>query len=469
MSQEQMTVEQRRLLGVVLVPLLSALLSVSIVNVVLPSVQSTIGASNSALQWVLAGYTLSFGVLLVPAGRAGDVYGRGRLFIAGLALFGLGSLIAGLAPNVLVLNLARVGMGLGSGLLNPQTVGLIQQYFAGKQRGVAFGMFGATVGVSVAIGPVLGGVLIALLGAEWGWRASFLVNVPIVVFAIVLAFVWFPASAWKALGSGVPDIDPVGTSIFTLAILSVMLPFLQSESGFVYLLLPVGFALFFVWVLWERRYTKMGRQPMVDMALFRTPSFASGALLILLYFTGVTSVWVLVAMFLQRGHGFTAFQAGMIGLPAAVLSIFTSRWAGSVVFKYGRKLVVFGIAVALVGLLGTAAVVMLSSTFGISIWWMMLPLTLIGGAQGTVISPNQTLSLNDVPLTYAGSAGGVIQAGQRLGTAVGIASITGVFFAFEAAHGWDGAFALSFGVIAVIVVLAGSVGVYDMMRPRSRQ
>lgn len=461
-----MTLEQRRLLGVALVPLLSALLSVSIVNVVLPSVQSTIGASNSGLQWVLAGYTLAFGVVLVPSGRAGDVYGRGRLFIAGLVLFGAGSLVAGLAPNALVLNLARVGMGLGSGLLNPQTVGLIQQFFTGKQRGVAFGLFGATVGVSVAIGPVLGGVLIALLGPEWGWRSSFLVNVPIVVFAIILAFLWFPQGAWRALKSGVPDIDPVGTMIFTLAILFVMLPFLQHESGLAYLLLPVGLMMFTAWALWERHYTKRGRQPMVDLALFRTPSFANGTLLITLQFTGVTSVWVIVAVFLQQGHDFTAFEAGMIGLPAAVLSIFTSRWSGSRVFTYGRKLVVMGIVVVLVGLIGTASVALLNRSFDVSVWWMMIPLTLVGGAQGVVISPNQTLSLNDVPVAYAGSAGGVIQAGQRLGTAVGIASITGVFFGFEQALGWDGTFALSFAIISVIVALAGCVGVYDMVKGR---
>lgn len=459
-----MTLEQRRLLGVALVPLLAALLSVSIVNVVLPSVQSTIGASNAALQWVLAGYTLAFGVFLVPAGRAGDVYGRGRLFIAGLVLFGAGSLVAGLAPNTLVLNLARVGMGLGSGLINPQTVGLIQQFFTGKQRGVAFGLFGATVGVSVAIGPVLGGVLIALLGPEWGWRASFLINVPIVVFAIILAFMWFPKGAWRALSFGAPDVDPVGTVIFTLAILFVMLPFLQHESALTYLLLPVGLMLFAVWAIWERHYSKKGHQPMVDLGLFRTPSFANGTLLITLQFTGVTSVWVIVAVFLQQGHDFSAFEAGILGLPAAVVSIFTSRWAGSRVFTYGRKMVVMGIGAVLVGLIGTASIALLSNAYDMSVWWMMVPLTLVGGAQGVVITPNQTLSLNDVPVTYAGSAGGVIQAGQRLGTAVGIASITGVFFGFEQALGWDGTFALSFAVISLIVALAGCVGIYDTVK-----
>ena len=125
-----------------------------------------------------------------------------------------------------------------------------------------------------------------------------------------------------------------------------------------------------------------------------------------------------------------------------------------------------GIVVVLLGLIGTASVALLNRSFDVSVWWMMIPLTLVGGAQGAVISPNQTLSLNDVPVAYAGSAGGVIQAGQRLGTAVGIASITGVFFGFEQALGWDGTFALSFAIISGIVALAGCVGVYDIVKER---
>ena len=139
------------------------LLSVSIVNVILPSIKTTLGADDSQLQWVVSGYALAFGVLLVAAGRAGDVYGRGRLFLAGLAVFGLGSLLAGLAPNTTVLNIARALTGLGSGALGPQIIGLIQQFFSGPKRGRAFGLFGAVVGVSVAIGPVLGGLLILSL------------------------------------------------------------------------------------------------------------------------------------------------------------------------------------------------------------------------------------------------------------------------------------------------------------------
>lgn len=200
-----MTQVQKRILLVALVPLFMSLLSVSIINVVLSAIAADLGASTSALQWVLTGYALSFGVVLVAAGRAGDVFGRAQLFILGVSLFGLSSLVAGLAPEPLTLNIARVFMGFGSGLLNPQVVGLLQQYFQGPQRGRAFGLMGTIVGLSVAIGPVLGGVFIAVFGDDLGWRASFLVNVPFAILAAIFAKTWLPQTAWHPVAGADPD------------------------------------------------------------------------------------------------------------------------------------------------------------------------------------------------------------------------------------------------------------------------
>ncbi|WP_035321527.1 MFS transporter, partial [Brevibacterium sp. VCM10] len=221
-----MTQTQKRILIIGLVPLFMSLLSVSSINVVLPSIAAGIDASTSALQWVLTGYALSFGVVLVAAGRAGDVFGRGQLFVIGVGLFGLSSLVAGIAPDPLTLNISRVTMGLGSGFLNPQVVGLLQQYFQGPPRGRAFGLMGTTVGLSVAIGPVLGGALIALFGSDLGWRATFLVNVPFAIASLVLARVWLPAGAWrpavdedaKSVAGG-RDLDPVGVILLGVGVL----------------------------------------------------------------------------------------------------------------------------------------------------------------------------------------------------------------------------------------------------------
>src|SRR5690625_3080678 len=474
-DEAKLSRDQQQLLGVALVPLFMSLLSVSIVNVVLPSIQWSIGASNTGLQWVLTGYTLAFGVLLVPAGRAGDLYGRARLFILGLSLFGLASLAAGLAPNELVLNIARVFMGFGSGFLNPQTVGLIQQYFQGEQRGRAFGMFGSMVGVSVAIGPVLGGALIALLGPDWGWRAAFLINVPIAVVGIITAVFWLPGSAWRALpqvvgdspGRARPDLDPVGILLLSAATLATMLPFVQSESGgWIWSLLAVAAVLFLAWVRWEARYKARGRSPMVDMALFRVRTFANGSLLIGLYFTGMTSVWVVMALYLQLGQGYSALEAGLVGLPSAIMSAIAAAIAGRHVVRVGRKIVLFGIGMLLTGLLGSGLVLILHDRFGTSIWWLLLSMAFIGLGQGNVVSPNQTLSLREVPLTYAGSAGGIMQTGQRIGTAVGIAMNTAIFFAAQIAFGWTAAILITFGSIATLVAISAVVGVIDWRQDR---
>ncbi|SMX68935.1 Major Facilitator Superfamily protein [Brevibacterium sp. Mu109] len=490
---DRFTSEQRRILGVALIVAFLSLLSVSIVNVVLPSIESSLAASSAALQWVLTGYALAFGVVLVAAGRAGDIYGRGRIFVAGLVLFGAGSLVAGLAGDALTLNLARVVMGLGSGFINPQVTGLIQQYFAGAQRGRAFGLFGGIIGVSVAIGPVLGGALVALFGAEWGWRSSFLVNVPFVVLAIVGAFLWLPPSAWQAatgqagpdqprtdaapepprpsrFGAGLHrliDLDPVGVVLLGAGTLLVMLPFVERALGAaVWLCLPAGLGHIALWVGWERRMKTAGRAPMVDLDLFRTRSYTNGTVLVSVYFLGMTSVWVVLALWMQSGLGHTALAAGLIGLPSALANAVVAPIAGRHITRIGRPLVLWGFGFALTGLSLSILVVALHYSAGLSEWWLLGSLALQGVGQALIISPNQTLTLAEVPLRYAGSAGGVMQTGQRVATSIGIAMITGITFTVLPAHGWMLAFIVSFAVILLIVVLAGAVGLVDLAQGR---
>ncbi|SDS73308.1 Major Facilitator Superfamily protein [Brevibacterium siliguriense] len=473
----KMTQTQKRILIIGLVPLFMSLLSVSSINVVLPSIASDIHASTSALQWVLTGYALSFGVVLVAAGRAGDVFGRGQLFVIGVGLFGLSSLVAGIAPDPLTLNISRVTMGLGSGFLNPQVVGLLQQYFQGPPRGRAFGLMGTTVGLSVAIGPVLGGALIALFGSDLGWRATFLVNVPFAIASLILARVWLPSGAWRPAvdqdaksTDGGKDLDPVGVILLGVGVLLILLPFVESSLGwFIWLSLPLGCGAIWLWAWWERRYARLGRPPMVDLDLFRIRSFSNGSIIIALYFLGVTSVWVLVAMYMQQGLGHTALAAGMIGLPAALCSAVSADVSGRFVFQIGRRLVVWGIALCLMGLLATIGVVALLSQGIGSEWWMLLTLAFIGTAQGMVISPNQTLTLQEVPLRYAGSSGGVLQTGQRIGTSMGLAIMTALAFSITAVSNWHWGMIGAFVAIAVVVILAGIVGIVEVRRGGPRR
>lgn len=494
---EGFTTEQRRILLVSLIVAFLSLLSVSIVNVVLPSIEESLDASSAALQWILSGYALAFGVVLVAAGRAGDIYGRGKIFVAGLVLFGTGSLVAGFAADPVTLNIARVVMGLGSGFINPQVTGLIQQYFAGAQRGRAFGLFGGIIGVSVAVGPVLGGILVAAFGTEWGWRASFLVNVPFVVLAVIGAFLWLPPSAWRAAVSSpansaavglqtsaavsetprasrvavgmrrLADLDPLGVVLLGSGTLLVMLPFVEREAGtWIWSSLPIGLLLVVVWVRWEKRCKRSGRAPMVDIDLFRTRSFSNGTLLVSIHFLGMTSVWVLLALWMQSGLGHTALAAGLIGLPSALANAIFAPIAGRHITRIGRPLVLWGFALALTGLSLTVVAVVLHYAMGTSEWWLLCTLGFLGTGQALIISPNQTLTLSEVPLRYAGSAGGVLQTGQRVGTSIGIAVITGIAFTVLASHGWMMAFVAGFAVIFVVVAAAATVGVVDLVQGR---
>ena len=456
-----------RILAVLLMAIFMSLMSVSVVNVALASIQNALQASQSDIQWVLSGYALAFGVVLVSAGRAGDLMGRGGIFILGVIVFTLASIAAGLAPDAQWLNGARFVQGVGSGLMNPQAVGMIQQYFRGPERGRAFGFFGTTVGVSVAIGPVIGGLLIQLGGLDIGWRLTFLINVPFGVLTIVLALLWFPRPLIHKpklqAHTGLSSLDPLGAVLLGLGVLAVLYPFVETNpSGVLWLLLPAGLLLFYLWVRWERWYKQRGYSPMVDLKIFATSSYRNGSVIMLLYFLGMTSVWVLIPLYVQQGLGFSAFEAGMVGIPSALLSAYSANWAGKRVNHYGRKIVIGGLGFAIFGLLSSIAVVLLHEYFGLSIWWLLLSLGFFGLGQGSVISPNQTLTLAEVPLAYAGSSGAIMQTGQRIGTSVGIAVITAVVFAVRPYTSWS--FAVSLGLLAVtlIIMLALAMAFKDL-------
>ena len=449
-----------RVLAVLLMAIFMSLMSVSVVNVALASIQDALHASQSDIQWVLSGYALTFGVVLVSAGRAGDLMGRGGIFIIGAAIFTLASVAAGLAPDAQWLNGARFVQGVGSGFMNPQAVGMIQQYFRGPERGRAFGFFGTTVGVSVAIGPVIGGLLIQMGGLELGWRLTFLINVPVGVLIIVLGLLWFPRPLIHKPRSlehkGLSSLDPVGALLLGAGVLAVLYPFVGSNSsGLIRLLLPLGLFLFYLWARWEQWYTKRGYSPMVDLKIFATSSYRNGSIIMTLYFLGMTSVWVLIPLYVQQGLGFSAFEAGMVGIPSALLSAYSANWAGKRVNHYGRKIVIGGLGFAIFGLLASVAVVFLHEYLGLSIWWLLLSLAFFGLGQGSVVSPNQALTLAEVPLTYAGSSGAIMQTGQRIGTSVGIAVITAIVFAVLPYSSWS--IAVSVGLLAITLVILSAL------------
>jgi EmrB/QacA subfamily drug resistance transporter len=460
-----------RALTVCLVAGFMTLLDISIVNVALPSIQQGTQASTSDLQWIVSGYALTFGLVLVPAGRLGDVRSRRLMFVAGVALFTVSSVAAGLAPTSLVLVLARLVQGIGGGLLNPQVSGLIQEQFGGAERGKAFGLLAATIGISTAVGPLLGGVIIKLLGEEHGWRWIFFVNIPIGLACIVLALRWVPDHVGARRHE---DLDLVGVLLLGSGVLCVLLPLVQErewQGPATWCLLLLGALLLVAFVPWERRQLRRGHHPLVDLRLFRIETYSAGTAIAVLYFSGFTSIFFIVTIYLQSGMGYSALLAGLSVTPFAVGSAVSALVGGRVVTRLGRPLVVLGLVLVVIGLVLSDLVVMWrGQQHGIGAW-LAAPLGLAGLGSGLVISPNLTLTVSEVPVPQAGTASGVMQTGQRMGTAAGIALIGSVFFATLASSSGDYADALSQGlrVTAVIVLLALGAGVGDVWATRRRE
>ncbi len=452
-----------RAFAVCLVAGFMSLLDVSIVNVALPSIRDGLQASPSDLQWVVSGYALAFGLVLVPTGRLGDVRGRRTMFLVGLVTFVVASAACGLAPSAPWLVVARLLQGVGGGILNPQVSGFVQELFRGPERGKAFGLLGATIGISTAVGPLAGGLLIQLFGPDFGWRAVFFVNVPIGIAAVVLAWRWLPAGSGRRPSA---SLDPVGVVLLGGAVLALLLPLVQEQSwpgAQKWALIPLGLVLLAAFVGWERRYARAGREPMVLLDLFRAPSYAFGTAIGFVFFAGFTAIFFVLALYLQTGRGYTPLQAGLAVTPFALGSAVASALGGRVVDRFGRRLVAVGLAAVVVGLI--AADVVIGAVEGPAVGLVLLgPLLVAGLGTGIVISPNITLTLSQVPVERAGSAGGVLQTGQRLGGAAGIAAAGSVLFSQLTSSGgnWGHAASISLRLCVVVVLLSLVVAVVDL-------
>lgn len=424
-----------RALTVCLVAGFMTLLDVSIVNVALPSMQAGLDASPSQLSWVVSGYALTFGLVLVPAGKLGDTFGTKSMFLAGLALFTLVSLICGLSQSAVWLVCARLAQGAAGGLLNPQVIGMIQRLFVGRERGTAFGLYSAAIGVSTAIGPMVGGLLIQAAGFTHGWRWIFLVNLPIGVIALVLGVRLLPRTEPR----GSHRLDVLGVALLGGGVAAIVLPLIEAEQagGSVnWYLLGVGAALLACFVAWELFYRRRGNEPLVNLGLLRRRSYAVGITIGLCYFAGFTGIFFVLSVYFQNGLGYTALQAGAAGLPFAIGSAVSSALAGRVVYRFGRSMLVLGMIAVGVGLAATALLIRYDSSP--MVWLVILgPLLLAGVGGGMVIGPNQTFTLEEVPTAEGGSAAGVLQTSQRVGSSFGLAVAGSLFFGGLASSGGD--------------------------------
>jgi EmrB/QacA subfamily drug resistance transporter len=447
-----------------------SLLDVSIVNVALPSIQRGLDASEGTAQWVVSGYALTFGLALVPSGRLGDTLGRRRMFLIALSTFVATSALSGAAPTADTLVAARLLQGAAGGMLAPQTSGFIQDLFRGAERGRAFGILGATIGLSTAAGPVVGGLILAVASGSDGWRWVFYVNVPIGVVALALAARLVPSTSRDRAGLGSVHLDLVGVVLLGGGVLSLLLPLVQAESGGVgnmAWLLVAAVVLLVAFARWELRVASRGRQPLVDPRLARVSGYAAGAGIGLVYFLGYTGIWLVFARFFQSGLGYSPLRSGLAVTPFALGVAVSAVIAGRLVARVGRWLTVSGLAAVAVGLAGAALV--LRQVDGDAAAWAAAGPLLVGGlGGGLVTSPNITLTLEAVPVRMAGVAGGALQTGQRVGAAVGTAALAGLFSMVLDDTG-DYSVAVSDTLLAAagVMLLALALAVAELVRRRA--
>ncbi len=404
------------------------LIDVTIVNVALPSLQASFGATSSQIEWVVAGYILFFAVLLLPAGRLGDIVGRRRMFLWGVAVFTLGSAFCGLAPSIETLVAARVFQAVGAAMMTPQTLAIIPVIFAPHERGAAFALTGLTAGMAAVAGPVLGGWLIGadLYGA--GWRPIFLVNIPVGMIALAAGLRYLP----RVPPADGPGLDLVGTALAAAALLLVIFPLIEGRQVgwplwcFVMMAAAVPVALMFA--LWLRRQAARNGAQVLPASLFGNRGFALGTVLASMLFSGVPGFFLVLAMYLQAGYGLTPLQSGTTTVPFSAGVLVASILSGRLGPRWLRPRITAGALGLALGILWVRIVV---GQGGDEVARLALApgLALGGLGLGTAISPLFQTILASVSGRDTGAASGGLQAFQQMGGAFGVAITGEIFFA----------------------------------------
>ncbi len=416
-----------RAVAIVLVGAFMALLDTTIVNVALPSIRDGLHASSASLEWIVSGYALAYGLALVPGGRAGDRFGHKYLFLIGLTIFTLASVGCGIAQTQGEIVTARVVQGLGAGLFFPAISATIQHSFTGPARSKAFGVLGAVIGVSTAMGPLLGGLIIAAAGKTDGWRWVFLVNLFIGLVAIPMAAIRLPKPTMRTKRA----FDPVGLALITGGLLLLLIPLVEGQADgwpdWTWICFGCSAVAFAALAFWENRADKRGDDPLLKPGLLRQSSFSAGAIFAVAFFGGFSSVFFTLSILWQAGLGHSALLTGLMIAPFSVGTLTAAANSDKLSARLGRMVLVLGCALLLIGLGLTVLVIYLTSP-AVNGWAMIGPLLLAGLGTGMTIAPNQDFVLATVPRREAGTAAGILGTSQRLGTAIGIAVIGTVLF-----------------------------------------
>jgi EmrB/QacA subfamily drug resistance transporter len=435
-----------RVLAVVLLAEMLDLLDSTVMNVAAPSVRAGLGGGAATLQWLSAGYTLAFGVLLVIGGRLGDRWGRRRLFVLGALGFTIASAVCAAAPSPAVLIAARVAQGGLGALMIPQGFGVLASVFDERERGRAFAVFGPVMGLAAIGGPILAGGLIALDPGGLDWRLIFLVNLPLGTLTVVGALRWMPADD----GDPAVRIDPVGAALVAAGSALLVHPLIQGrEAGWpwwTFTSLAAGIAAFLA--LGRRQRTSPS--PILVPSLLRKRAFTAGLVVAVGFFTGVGGLLLVLSLHLQLDLGYPALHTALALSPVAVGIATSSLVAPALAARLGRSVLHLGLGVEAVGTLGLAAVL----ASGLPTWTLLLPGLVVGLGLGLLFGTLIQSILSAAEPAEMGSASGALSAVQQLATALGVAVLGTVFFA---ATGTTGLVACTLLVTATCLVGAALV------------
>ncbi|MGW5350797.1 MFS transporter [Streptomyces sp. NPDC004031] len=426
-------------------------LDLFIVNVAIPAVQGDLHAGTAAIQWVVAGFALAVATGLITAGRLGDIHGRRRMFMLGLALFTATSAACGLAPTSGSLVAARVCQGLSAALMGPQVLAILQTEWKGRAQARAFGMYGMTMGVGAVFGQLIGGLLIKADVLGLGWRACFLINVPIGLLALAVA----PRALAESRAPRRPRLDITGVALSTAATVALVLPLIQGRAlgwpAWTWACLAGSVVLFAAFVAHQRRVGAAGGDPVLDIALFRQRGFSAGAVAQLVFWSGQGSFFLVLALYLQAGRGLQALTSGVVFVAIGAGYLLTSTTAHRIAERLGSRTVPAGALAMAAGLGALWAAVHASGTTG-SLWELVPGLFLDGVGMGLVIAPLTHTALGTVPAHLVGAASGVVATIQQVSGALGIALIGIVFYGAVGA-GAPGRYPHAFG-LALVFLLA---------------
>src|SRR3989475_3683259 len=393
------------ILGVVLVGSFMAVLDVFIVTQGLPSIKTTLGAGVSDLELVVSAYSLVYAVFLITGGRLGDILDRKRIFLFGMTVFTVASALAGYASSAPFLVAARALQGLGAALMYPQVLSIIQVTFKGSERALAVGLFAAVSGIGGITGNIVGGLLIQLNLAGLSWRPIFLVNIPIGIFGVLAGFlVLRPSRAERA-----PKLDLPGVGLISLFLVSLILPLAEGQQigwpNWVIMLLILSFPVLALFVIYERKRTDKGEDPLVDMDLFKHRSFAVGIPLTLLYYVTASGLFFTLVLFLQSGLGFSPIISGLSFAQLNIGFITASLLGPRLIRSFGNRVLSLAYILQTAGL---GWIILTLNSYGASLTLYELSPSLIvfGAGAGFALSPLLGVILSGVPSREAGGASG---------------------------------------------------------------